>query len=630
MHPYFLHVNILSAESLGKAFIETPLFEDVSISLAFKQKAALIAANGVGKTTLLRILAGKETADSGQVSLRNGTRLGYLEQEPALNENDTIKESLFNSDNPVMNCIGDYEFCLTRGDQADQHEMQRLMERMDELNAWGYEAKATEILGMLNIHDLDKQIKFLSGGQKKRLALAHLLIEEPDLFILDEPTNHLDLDMIEWLEKYLNKLNKTMLIVTHDRYFLDGVCDTIYELENGKMYLHRGNYAYFLEKKQGREFREGREIDKAANLFRSELEWMRRQPKARSTKQKARIDSFYETEKKANSAKAEDKMKITMQMTRMGSKILEFENVCKSYGDHVLFKDFSYTFKRGEKIGILGRNGCGKSTLLNIVMDLVKPDKGRVRTGETMVYGYYSQDGMQLKEDKRVIDVARDIAEYIDTGNGNWMGVSQFLNHFLFTGSKQHTLVSKLSGGEKRRLYLMTILLKNPNFLILDEPTNDLDIATLNLLEEFLVQYQGCMLIVTHDRYFMDRLVDHVFVFEGDGKIRDIHGNYSAYRELLLEEKQEKTRPVKAEKPVTGKSEVAKKKGLNFKEKKELEMIEKEIEILESRKKILLNEMADPSAGHIKLKGWADEFGLLEKHLNDKQERWFALSAMNE
>lgn len=623
-------MNILSAESLSKAFIETPLFEEVSLSLSFKQKAALIAANGVGKTTLLRIIAGKETADSGNVSLRNGIKIGYLEQDPELNANDTIKESLFNSDNVVMKCIGDYEYCLTKGEHADQAELQRLMEKMDELNAWGFESKATEILGMLNIHDLDKQIKFLSGGQKKRLALAHLLIEEPDLLILDEPTNHLDLDMIEWLEKYLNKLNKTMLIVSHDRYFLDGVCDSIYELENGKMYHHKGNYAYFLEKKHDREFREGREIDKAGNLYKTELEWMRRQPKARSTKQKARTDSFYDLEKKANSGKVDEKLKITMQMTRMGSKILEFENVCKSYDNKVLFKDFSYTFKRGEKIGILGRNGCGKSTLLNIIMDKIKPDQGRVRTGETMVYGYYSQEGMQLKEDKRVIDVARDIAEYIDTGGGNWMGVSQFLNHFLFTGSKQHTLVSRLSGGEKRRLYLMTILLKNPNFLILDEPTNDLDIATLNLLEEFLAGYQGCMLLVTHDRYFMDKLVDHVFVFEGEGKIRDIHGNYSAYREMLLEEKNVKLKPVKTEKLQAPASVSVKKKGLSFKEKRELEDTEKEMETLELKKKELFDSMNNPVADHTKMKGWAGEFELLDKRLNSLQERWFELSALNE
>jgi len=624
----FFTVNILNAESLSKAFIETPLFRDISISLAFKQKAALIAANGTGKTTLLRIIAGLETADSGQVSIRNGVKVGYLEQEPDLNPEETIKKSLFNSDNPVMKCIGDYELCLTKGEHADQDELQHLMSQMDELNAWGYEAKATEILGMLNIHDLTRQIKFLSGGQKKRLALAHLLIEEPDLFILDEPTNHLDLDMIEWLEKYLARMNKTMLIVTHDRYFLDGVCDSIYELENGKIYLHKGNYAYFLEKKHDREFREGRELDKAANLYKTELEWMRRQPRARTTKQKARIDSFYEVEKKANSGKVDDKLKLTMQMTRMGSKILEFENVCKSYDGKVLFKDFSYTFKRGEKIGVLGRNGCGKSTLLNIVMDQVKPDKGRIRTGETMVYGYYYQEGMQLKEDKRVIDVARDIAEYVETGDGNWMGVSQFLNHFLFTGSKQHTYLSKLSGGEKRRLYLMTILLKNPNFLILDEPTNDLDIATLNLLEEFLVGYQGCMLLVTHDRYFMDKLVDHVFVFEGEGRIRDIHGNYSAYREMLLEEKNDKPKPVKQAKPTEEKTAPVKKKNLSFKEKKELDDIEKEIEVMEKKKGELLELMNSPSSDHTRMKSWAAEYELLESHLNARQERWFELSSL--
>ena len=621
-------MNILTAESLSKSFIETPLFENISLSLGYKQKAALIAANGTGKTTLLKILAGKETPDSGQVSIRNGIKLGYLEQDPQPDESLTIKESLFFSDNPVMRLIGEYEYLLVKGEQADPAELQRITARLDELNAWGYEAKATEILGMLDIHDLDKTIGQLSGGQRKRLALAHLLIEEPDLFILDEPTNHLDLDMIEWLEKYLGRLNKTMLIVTHDRYFLDGVCDSIYELENGRIYLHKGNYAYFLEKKHDREFREGREVDKASNLYRTELEWMRRQPKARSTKQKARIDSFYDLEKKAQGARNDAKMNITMQMARMGSKILEFENICKSYDNKVLFQNFSYTFKRGEKIGILGRNGSGKSTLLNIIMDKVKPDQGRIRTGETMVYGYYSQEGIVLKEDKRVIDVVKDIAEYVETGNGNWMGVSQFLNHFLFTGSKQHTLVSKLSGGEKRRLYLLTILLKNPNFLILDEPTNDLDIATLNLLEEFLAGYQGCMLLVTHDRYFMDKLVDHVFVLEGDGKIRDIHCNYSGYREMLVHQKNDHAKPEKPLKPVRSETETTRKKGLSFRDKKELEETEALIEKLEERKKILLETMNDPQAGHEKIHASSMEFGLLEKELKVRQERWFELAAL--
>ncbi|MDQ3050954.1 MAG: ABC-F family ATP-binding cassette domain-containing protein [Bacteroidota bacterium] len=618
-------VNYLSAEGLSKAFTETKLFSGINISLQKNQKMGLIAANGSGKSTLLKILSGLETADSGTISIRNSITLGYLDQDPYLNPSSKVIDTLFDSSNPVLKALGDYEAQLDLGDKADPVHLQQLMDLIDSLGAWDYEARAREILSRLGLHDLEQLAGSLSGGQKKRVALARLLIEAPDLLLLDEPTNHLDLEMIEWLENYLSNLNKTVLLISHDRYFIDNVCDSIGELDFDRIHIYKGNYAYYLENKAEREFREGREIDKANNLLRTELEWMRRQPRARGTKQKARIDSFYSLEEKANSARPDEKMQITMQMSRMGSKILELENVCKAYGEKVLLKDFSHTFKRGEKIGIVGPNGSGKSTLLNMIMGTVKPDAGRIKAGETMVFGYYSQDGLLLQEDKRVIDVVKDIAEYVETGDGNYMAVSQFLNHFRFKGSKQHTFVSKLSGGEKRRLYLLTVLLKNPNFLILDEPTNDLDIVTLNLLEDFLQHYQGCMLLVTHDRYFMDRLVDHIFVLEEKGNVKDINGNYTDYRDQMkedLREKQEQLRSVKeVVKPVK-----EKKNKLSFQETKELTAVEKEIANLEEKKIKLEKTLSDGTTEAPTIAVASVEYGKVLKEIDLKTMRWLELS----
>ncbi len=585
----------------------------------------LIAANGSGKSTLLKILSGLETADTGTISIRNSITLGYLDQDPYLNPSSKVIDTLFDSTNPVLKALGDYEAQLDLGDKADPVHLQQLMDLIDSLGAWDYEARAREILSRLGLHDLEQLAGSLSGGQKKRVALARLLIEAPDLLLLDEPTNHLDLEMIEWLENYLSTLNKTVLLISHDRYFIDNVCDSIGELDFDRIHIYKGNYAYYLENKAEREFRESREIDKANNLLRTELEWMRRQPRARGTKQKARIDSFYSLEEKANSARPDEKMQITMQMSRMGSKILELENVCKAYGEKVLLKDFSHTFKRGEKIGIVGPNGSGKSTLLNMIMGTVKPDAGRIKAGETMVFGYYSQDGLHLPEDKRVIDVVKDIAEYVETGDGNYMAVNQFLNHFRFKGSKQHTFVSKLSGGEKRRLYLLTVLLKNPNFLILDEPTNDLDIVTLNLLEDFLQHYQGCMLLVTHDRYFMDRLVDHIFVLEEKGNVKDINGNYTDYRDQMkedLREKQEQLRSVKeVAKPVK-----EKKNKLTFMETKELASVEKEIAVLEEKKIKLEKTLSDGTTEAPTIAVASVEYGKVLKEIDLKTMRWLELS----
>ncbi|MBK7887813.1 MAG: ABC-F family ATP-binding cassette domain-containing protein [Bacteroidetes bacterium] len=616
-------MNIFTAEGISKAYNEKPLFSKIDISLGEGQKMAIIAANGSGKTTLMRILAGKEVPDEGRLSMRNDLRVGYLEQDPFFAPEATVMDCIFEPGHPILHAIGEYERLLDKGGEIDQSELQVVMDTIDTLNGWDYEARAAEVLGKLGIHDLDKQTKFMSGGQKKRIALARLLIDDFDLLLLDEPTNHLDLDMIEWLEQYLKRVNKSIILISHDRYFLDNVCNVIVELENSKIFTYNGNYAYYIEKKTEKDDQERSTVDKARNVYRRELEWMRRQPKARTTKSKSRQDSFYDVEEVAKSRRTEEKMQITMQMNRLGSKILELENICKSYDNHTLLKDFSYTFIRGEKIGLIGRNGAGKSTLLNIIMEQIKPDQGRVKTGETVVFGYYSQHGMTLPEDKRVIDVVKDIAEYVETGNGNWMGVSQFLNHFNFRGAKQHVFVSKLSGGEKKRLYLLTILLRNPNFLILDEPTNDLDIVTLNILEEFLDGYQGCLLMVTHDRYFMDRLVDHVFVLDGEGGVKDIHGNYTDYRGMFdnMPMKKEEKKP----EVVKEKQEPVKKKvKLSFKEQKEMQTLEQEIALIEHKKKVLLEKM-NSGLSHDEMIKCSTDFQQTEALLDEKSMRWLEL-----
>ncbi len=619
-------MNLFTAEGISKAFNEKPLFTKIDISLSEGQKMALIAANGSGKTTLMKIIAGKEVADEGIVSFRKDLRVGYLEQDPQFPPTASVMDCIFEPGHPVLHAIGEYEQIINSGEEIDPGKLQIAMDAIDSLNGWDYEARAAEVLGKLGIHQLDKETKLMSGGQKKRMALARLLIDDHDVLLLDEPTNHLDLDMIEWLEQYIKRLNKSIILISHDRYFLDNVCNVIVEIDDSNVYTYNGNYAYYMEKKGEREEQSNSTVDKARNLYKRELEWMRRQPKARTTKSKSRQDSFYDTEKVAKGKRADDKLQMTMQMNRLGSKILELENVCKSYDGKVLLKDFSYTFIKGEKIGIIGRNGAGKSTLLNMIMELAKPDKGRVKTGETVVFGYYSQQGMNLPEDKRVIDVAKDIAEYVETGNGNYIGVSQFLNHFLFTGAKQHVYVSKLSGGEKKRLYLMTILLKNPNFLILDEPTNDLDIVTLNILEEFLEGYKGCLLMVTHDRYFMDRLVDHVFVFDGDGEIKDIHGNYTEYRSIIEETPLKKsdrkpTLPAAAVVEAPAKKKVK----LSFKEQKELETLEQEIALLEKKKEMLLNKM-NTALPVDEIQKCSVDFQDTEKKLDSKSMRWLELS----
>jgi ATP-binding cassette subfamily F protein uup len=630
-------VNYLRAENIAKSYGDRTLFKDLTISIEKGQRIALIAKNGTGKTNLLNILAQKDQSDAGTVLVSKDIKTAYLEQEPFIPENLTVYEALFNSNNELLQAVASYEKALehseTNYDVVAMTGLQRCMEEMDRLQAWDYESRIRQILTKLAIHQYDQPAGSLSGGQKKRLALARLLINTPDLLIMDEPTNHLDIDMIEWLEGYLKSVDTTLLLVTHDRYFLDNVCNQIIELDQGKLFTYKGNYAYYLEKKAEREFREERETEKARNLMRKELEWIRRQPKARGTKSKSRIDAFYELKEKATGKAEDKKVELDLKMQRLGGKILELHKVNKAFGAKKLISDFSYILKPGERIGIVGRNGVGKSTFLNMLMGLETADSGHLTRGDTVVYGYYAQTGLLLKEDKRVLDVVKDIAEYVTLNKGEKITASQLCKRFLFDDKMQHTFVSKLSGGEKRRLFLLTVLIKNPNFLILDEPTNDLDIPTLNVLEEFLETYKGCLLIVTHDRYFMDKLVDHLLIFEGEGQIRDFNGNYQDYLNELEELKSKKeistTSPqpsAAAKQPVVEFSEMSLKKKLSYKEQREYEQLEKEISELETRKADLEAKLVLGGDNHEELLMWSREVEEVNLLLEEKGMRWLELS----
>jgi ATP-binding cassette subfamily F protein uup len=630
-------VNYLRAENIAKSYGDRVLFKNLTISIEKGQRIALIAKNGTGKTNLLNILALKDQSDAGTVLVSKDIKTAYLEQEPFIPENLTVYEALFNSNNELLQAVAAYEKALehseTNHDNVAMAGLQRCMEEMDRLQAWDYESRIRQVLTKLAIHQYDQLAGSLSGGQKKRLALARLLINTPDLLIMDEPTNHLDIDMIEWLEGYLKSVDTTLLLVTHDRYFLDNVCNQIIELDQGKLYTYKGHYAYYLEKKAEREFREERETEKARNLMRKELEWIRRQPKARGTKSKSRIDAFYELKEKA-AGKAEDKkVELDLKMQRLGGKILELHKVHKAFDAKKLIADFSYILKPGERIGIVGRNGVGKSTFLNMLMGLETPDSGHITRGDTVVYGYYAQTGLQLKEDKRVLDVVKDIAEYVTLNKGEKITASQLCKRFLFDDKMQHTFVSKLSGGEKRRLFLLTVLIKNPNFLILDEPTNDLDIPTLNVLEEFLETYKGCLLIVTHDRYFMDKLVDHLLIFEGEGQIRDFNGNYQDYlnelEELKLIKEVSATLPqpsAGSKQPAVALSEMPLKKKLSYKEQREFEQLEKDISELEIRKADLEAKLVLGGDNHEELLKWSREVEEVNLLLEEKGMRWLELS----
>lgn len=635
-------MNYLSIESLSKSYAEKRLFDNISFGLNQGQRTGLIAKNGAGKSTLLKTIMGKEIADSGTVTFRKDIVVTYLDQNPLFDESKTVIETIYNTNNPLLNAVRDYESALIdfENDYNDKTsaQLELCSATMDKLEAWDFEAKIHEILQRLKIAFLDKQISTLSGGQKKRVALANVLINEPDLLILDEPTNHLDVEMIEWLENYLVSRDLTLLLVTHDRYFLDSVCNEIIEIDNGKLFHYKGNFQYFIEKKAEREQMENSEIDKAKNLYRRELEWVRKMPRARGTKAKYRVDSFYEIKDKAFSKQTEEKLQLGVKMARIGGKILEFIKIKKAFGETKIINSFSYIFKKGEKIGVIGKNGVGKSTFLNMIMGLETPDAGKIQTGETIVFGYYSQEGLQLNGDKRVIEVVKDIAEFIPLADGTKLSASGLLTKFLFPPDVQYGFVSKLSGGERRRLYLMTILIKNPNFLILDEPTNDLDIVTLSVLEDFLTNFQGCVLIVTHDRYFMDKMVDHLFVFEGEGVVRDFPGNYTEYRDkkeledkIQRKEESENKTPEMSAIPIAvaatkqTESAVAKKK-LSFKEKFELEQLEKDIASLEAEK-IKTTELLNASSdNHEDIIEWSNAIEKIISDLDEKSNRWLELS----
>jgi ATP-binding cassette subfamily F protein uup len=625
--------NYLSVEGISKSYGHAPLFTDLTYGIARGQKVALIGINGSGKSTLLKIFAGVEMPDKGEVVYRRGIRVGFLPQEPVFDESGTVLENVFKSGSEIIGLIRDYEYLLIHADESEssQNKLHEVMEKIDALDAWNYELKITQILSKLGIVDIDQQISSLSGGQRKRVAMAAVLIDEPDFIIMDEPTNHLDVEMIEWLEDYLATKDMTLLFVTHDRYFLDRVADEIIELDGGKIFSYKGDYAYFLEKKAEREMMDAAAQDKAKNTFRRELEWMRRQPKARTTKSKSRIDSFYEVSEKANKRKEEINIRLDIKNTRLGGKILEMKHVYKSFGDLKIVHNFTYTFKKGERIGIAGKNGSGKSTFLNMITGLVEPDSGKINVGDNTVYGYYSQMGLKLNDEMKVIDVVKEYAEVIELSDGSKVNASQFLQLFHFPPAKQYALVSRLSGGEKRRLHLLSVLIKNPNFLILDEPTNDLDLLTLGILEDFLLAFKGCLLIVSHDRYFMDNLVDHIFVFEGEGNIRDLNGNYSDFRRW---KEAEDLRILQEGKKETSKVEVSvieppmseKKRKLSFNEQREFANLEAEIQALENQKKDLTGKLNSTDASHDDLLKWSVEIEEVIAGIEMKSLRWLELS----
>jgi len=626
-------MNYLSAENIAKSFGDRWLFRHLNFGISQGQRVALVGVNGSGKTTLLNVLAGTLPPDEGSVSTRKEIRIGYLGQNPAFEEEQTVQQNIFAMQNRTLELIRQYEAAVA-DPGTSAAAMQQLMERMDERQAWDFEVKVKQILSRLGIHNLNDKVKQLSGGQRKRVALARVLIEEPDMLIFDEPTNHLDLDTIEWLENLLSTQNTTLLMVTHDSYFLDKVANEIAELDNGQLYSYKGNYSYFLEKKAEREEAALAETEKARNLMRKELDWIRRQPKARGTKAKYRVDAFEELKEKAAKKTAAPQLELSVKTTRQGGKIIEVEHISKSFGQKKIVDDFSYVFKKKDRIGIVGPNGAGKSTFLNMLTGKLAPDAGVIDAGQTTVFGYYTQDELTFKEDQRVIDIVKEIAEVVEMANGEVITASQFLQHFQFAPPQQYTFVSKLSGGEKRRLQLLRVLIKNPNFLILDEPTNDLDIITLNILEDFLLNFGGCLLIVSHDRYFMDRLVEHLFVFEGDGQIRNFPGNYTDYREWLKEQekREQQTKQVTATPtpaPVQKQEQAPAKRKATYNEKKEYERLEQEIARLEARKSELIDTMNSGSTtDHEQLLALATELEKLSADLEEKEFRWLELAEL--
>lgn len=615
--------SYLQVDGLTKSFGDLVLFQNISFGIAEGQRMGLIAKNGAGKTTLLNILSGKEGYDGGNIVFRRDLRVAYLEQDPQYPGELTVLEACFHKGNSTVELIKEYEHCM----ETEGHPgLEELLIKMEHEKAWDYERKAKQILSQLKIKNFDQLVKHLSGGQLKRVALANTLITEPDLLILDEPTNHLDLDMTEWLEEYLQRTNLCLLMVTHDRYFLDRVCSEIIEIDNRQVYQYKGNYSYYLEKRQERVDATNTEVDRANNLYRTELDWMRRMPQARGHKAKYREDAFYELEKVAKQRFNNDNVKLEVKAAYIGSKIFEADHLRKSFGDLKILDDFSYVFARYEKMGIVGNNGTGKSTFIKILMGEVQPDGGTLDIGETVRFGYYSQDGLQFDDQMKVIDVIQDVAEVIELGNGKKLTASQFLQHFLFTPETQHSYVYKLSGGERRRLYLCTVLMRNPNFLVLDEPTNDLDIITLNVLEEYLQSFRGCVIVVSHDRYFMDKVVDHLMVFNGQGDIRDFPGNYSDYRDWKEARAQKEKEAEKPQEEKTTRVRLNDKRKMSFKEKREFEQLEQEIAALEEEKKKIEEDFCSGVLSVEELTDKSKRLPEVNDLIDDKTMRWLELS----
>jgi len=630
-------MNLLSVTNLSKAYGAKILFQNISFGINHGDKVALVAKNGSGKSTLFKILKGIEIPDEGEAVFRKDITVGFLDQDFVFNENQSIQQLIDTADNSFVKAIQKYEESVKlseEGHPSGSDKMEAALNEMNRIGAWDYEKNIKEILSRLELNDTDRVIKTLSGGQKKRVALALTLINQPNLIIMDEPTNHLDIHMIEWLENYLRDQNLSILLVTHDRYFLDEVCDKIIEIDNHHLYEYEGNFDYFLEKKADREARQNAEIDKARNLYRREVVWVRKMPKARTTKSKSRVDAFFEIEKKAKQKRIERKMELTVKMERMGSKVVELHHITKNYpGKQIIQEPFTYTFIPGEKIGLVGKNGVGKTTLLNIIQGKEPVDSGKVQLGETIVFGHYSQGGIQLSNDKRIIEIVQGIADHIPLANGASLSASQMLTRFNFAPNVQYSYAHTLSGGEKRRLYLLTVLMKNPNFLILDEPTNDLDIVTLETLEEFLEEFKGCVLIVSHDRYFIDRLVDHTFVMEGDGAIKDFPGNYTEYRNWKSDNKGKSILPEKTEELAQSQIVQAEAilqattpvKKLSYKTQRELEALEKEIPLLEKEKELLEHAIAESAADYAKVTELTSKLNQLNATLDNKNMRWLEI-----
>lgn len=604
------------------------LFENISFGINEGQKIGFVAKNGTGKTSLLNIIAGLDKADTGNVVFRKGLKIAYLPQDPDLNPELTVEQTIFSSDNPILKIIENYEHALENPDDSEAY--QKAFDAVDSHNAWDFETRYKQILFKLKMEDLHAKVSSLSGGQKKRLALANALLTTPDLLIMDEPTNHLDLEMIEWLENLFAKENFTLFMVTHDRYFLERVCNEIVELDEGVLYSYKGNYSYYLEKRDARIENEATETGKAKQLFKKELDWMRRQPKARTTKSKSRIDDFHEIKDRASKRRNDHEVQLELNMERMGTKVVEFHKVSKSFGDKKLLQNFEYHFNRGERIGIIGKNGTGKSTFLNILTGAIQPDSGKVIVGETVRFGYYTQSGINIKEGQKVIDVIKEYGEYIPLKKGRQISASQLLERFLFDPKKQYDFVEKLSGGERKRLYLCTVLIKNPNFLILDEPTNDLDIVTLNVLESFLLDFPGCLLVVSHDRYFMDKIVDHLFVFRGNAEVEDFPGNYSDFRIYEDSQPTVKKEVEVISKPKNDWKEDKTKVKLNYNEQKEFSKLEKEIANLEKDREALQNKFATENWNGAEIDKQSIKLQDLMDKIESKTERWFELSGKME